>query len=220
MAIAFRAVGALAGADSGNVIGPALPAGHAANDILVVWAVQHDNVASTISGYTLIASQTNGANMTTRIFAKRDGGSESNPSITHAAGGQIIAMCAAYSGVDPGLAIAVPGSGSVFRDAQSATGTGVGAGTITATAPALTGVVSGDMRLWIGSRDQADTSGGGITNDWTPPASFTERTDTGRTNVTNSQFELADFVATGSAGSVSATGNAQAFNNPRGSVST
>jgi hypothetical protein len=204
MAIAFRSVGAVAGADSGNVASIGLPAGHTTDDVLILVAVQHDNVASTVSGYTLIDSQTNGASMTVRIFAKYDGGAESAPTLTHSGGGTTHCWIAAYSGVEAGLTLGI-GASSLFHDSQNTTGSGTG--TLTVTAPALSGLEAGDMRLNICAHDGTDTSGA-ITADWTPTSGFTERADTGRIGASSANnSELSDFLSSALAGT-SASGNA------------
>lgn len=207
LAIAFRAAGAVAGANSGNVASIGLPAGHTTNDILELWAVQHDNVASTVSGYTLLGSATNGASMTLRVFGKRDGGAESAPTLTHASGGTVHCAIVAYSGVDTGLTIGV-GAGAILRDIQFQTGSGTGA--ITVTCPAITGAVTNDMDQTIGAGDTTDTSGA-ATGNWTPPSTFTERFDNGRVGATSSNYSGFSEKLSGSGGSVTTAGNGTGF---------
>jgi len=206
VAIAFRAVGALAGADSGNVASIGLPAGHTTDDILLLQSIQFDNVASTVSGYTLVASATNGSTCTVRIFAKRDGGSEAAPTLTHAAGGETSCWIAAYSGVPNTLSIGT-GAGSIIRDVQNNTGTGN-----TQTTPALSGLISGDMRLTLIGQTGPDTSGGATLN-YSPSVGFTERIDNGRIHPTLTGHAIGtidDFLSSSSA-STSQAGNATGF---------
>jgi len=206
VAIAFRAVGALAGADSGDVASIGLPAGHTTDDILLLQSIQFDNVASTVSGYTLVASATNGSTCTVRIFAKRDGGSEAAPTLTHAAGGETSCWIAAYSGVPNTLSIGT-GAGSIIRDVQNNTGTGN-----TQTTPALSGLVSGDMRLTLIGQTGPDTSGGATAN-YSPSVGFTERIDNGRIHPTLTGHAIGtidDFLSSSSAGTTQA-GNATGF---------
>jgi len=205
VAIAFRAVGALAGADSGNVASIGLPAGHTTDDILLLVANQFDNVASTVSGYTLVASATNGSTCAVRIFAKRDNGAESAPTLTHAAGGVVSCWIAAYSGVPNTLTVGT-GAGSIIRDVQNNTGTGN-----TQTTPALSGLLSGDMRLTLIGQTGSDTSGGATAN-YSPSVGFTERIDNGRISATTGHAvgTIDDFLSSSSASTTQA-GNATGF---------
>ncbi len=207
MAIAFRSVGAVAGADSGNVASIGLPAGHAADDLLILTAVQFDNVASTVSGYTLLSSHTNGANMTVRVFGKFDSGSEAAPTLTHSGGATTSCQIAAYSGVDPSLGLGV-GAGQVLRDVQSSTGSGTG--TLTITTPALSGLQSGDMRVVIAAHACSDTSGAATTN-FSAPTSFAERADTGRVGATSSVCHALDDFLSNALAATSQTGNGIGF---------
>jgi len=205
VAIAFRAVGALTGADSGNVASIGLPAGHTTDDILLLVANQFDNVASTVAGYTLVASATNGSTCAVRIFAKRDNGAESAPTLTHAAGGVVSCWIAAYSGVPNTLTVGT-GAGSIIRDVQNSTGTGN-----TQTTPALSGLISGDMRLTLIGQTGSDTSGGATVN-YSPSVGFTERIDNGRISATTGHAvgTIDDFLSSSSAGTTQA-GNATGF---------
>jgi len=205
VAIAFRAVGALAGADSGNVASIGLPAGHTTDDILLLVANQFDNVASTVAGYTLVGSATNGATCAVRIFAKRDNGAEAAPTLTHAAGGVVSCWIAAYSGVPNTLTVGT-GAGSIIRDVQNSTGTGN-----TQTTPALSGLISGDMRLTLIGQTGSDTSGGATAN-YSPSVGFTERIDNGRISATTGHAigTIDDFLSSSSAGTTQA-GNATGF---------
>lgn len=206
MALAWRATGALAGADSGNVASVGLPAGHTTDDILVLHAVQFDNVASTVTGWTLIASQTNGTSMTTRVFAKRDNGAESAPTLTHASGGVVHCAIHAISGVDNTLAVATPGAGSVFRDAQSQTGS-----TASETFPSLTGTVAADLEIALLTQTGNDTSGAAANNWSAQPIGFTERFDNGRVSLGAGHSVAEVNTKVGTAASGSNTGNATGF---------
>lgn len=99
MTIAFRAAGALT---TGTIsVTPPLPAGHAANDILVVLVASLDNGVHSVgvAGYTQIGSQKNNTTgLTTSLWWKRDGGSESAPAVNNTGVGSILAVMAAYSG--------------------------------------------------------------------------------------------------------------------------
>jgi hypothetical protein len=206
VAIAERAVGAVAGANSGNVTG-VLPT-NSLDDILLAWAVQHDNVASTLAGFVFLGGVPNGAAMTLRLFGKRSNGAESAPLLTHAGGGTVHLVIASYSGVDNTLTIGV-GAGAILRDLQTQTGNAA-TSPLTVTFPAISGVVAGDMVVCIGAQDTTDTSGG-IGANWTPPATFTERIDTGRVGASSSNLsELADKLS-GSGASVTASANNAGF---------
>lgn len=212
MAIAHQSTGLVAGADSGNITGN-LPGTHGLNSILLAWAVQHDNVASTLSAssgaYTLIASITNGAAMVFKLFAKRDNGAETAPTLTHPAGASVHLVISSYSGVDPALSLGI-GAGAIIRDLQSSTGSSATGAAFNITTPALTGLVSGDMRLNLAAHDGTDTSGGGVGADFTPPAGFTERIDTGWDSAQSNLSELADFLSSASA-TTSTSANNEAF---------
>ena len=204
MAIAFRAVGAVAGANSGNVASIGLPAGHTAGDLLILQAQQFDNVASTVAGYTLISSQTNGATCTIRIFAKFDNGAEAAPTLTHAAGGTTSCWIAAYSGVSNGLTLGT-GAGAVFRTTSNSTGTGT-----PATTPSLAGLVSGDMRLICACQTGSDTSGAATAN-YTVSTSFTERIDNGRVGASSHAVGMIDDFLSSASATTSNAANGSGF---------
>lgn len=99
MTAAFRSAGAIAAsaATSGN-LAPALPAGHVANDILVLNAWVYNTGGSppsitTPTGYTLLQTNSSG-NFLHKVFWKRDNGSESAPSVPFTAGGTTTTECA------------------------------------------------------------------------------------------------------------------------------
>jgi hypothetical protein len=209
MTIAFRAVGTTSKVASGNMT-PGLPAGHALGDLLVLVTNQQDNVSCSVTGWTNIPGGTgnNGTNNRTEMWAKFDGGSESAPTVTHAAGGVSNAIIMAFSGVDSGLTVGV-GAGACFRDVQKQTGNSQ----TTHTAPALTGVVSGDMRVFFGEFTVNDTSGL-TTNNWGTVSGFTEQKDdtSSLAGAWASSFGIDTLLATGSAGSItSAVGWIGAF---------
>lgn len=207
MAIAFRAIGTTSKVASGNM-SPGLPTGHVANDILLLFTSQQDNVNCSVTGYTLLSRVTNAANCQMEIWAKRDGGSESAPTVTHTAGGVSNAVIAAYSGVDSGLTVGT-GAGSIIRDLQTATSA---AASTTCTGPALTGVVSGDERIFYGMFTVNDTSGA-TTNNWSTVTGFTERRDdcSALSGAWATSFAVDDLLATGSAAQVTSTCNGSTF---------
>ncbi|NTW89455.1 MAG: hypothetical protein HGB37_00895 [Candidatus Moranbacteria bacterium] len=97
----FRAVGT--SATGTGAVNPGLPAGHVANDILILF-VQSDNEAVTApAGYTQIGPQhgsgTNATALGNRLamFWKRDSGSESAPTVADS-GDHTFAVIAAFSG--------------------------------------------------------------------------------------------------------------------------
>lgn len=161
-AIAFRALSATTKVASGNML-MGFPTGHVLNDILMVFTNQQDNIVCSLStaGWTNIAAGTgnNGTNDRCELWAKRDNGAESAPTITHALGGVSNAVMAAFSGVDSSLTIST-GTGSVFRDVVKATGTS----TTSYSAPANTGVVAGDMGVTFFEFTNNDTSGSTLNN--------------------------------------------------------
>ena len=72
-------------ASPNTTLTPALPAGHAANDINLV-LVGNETGTVTVAGYTQIAFQSSAA-LKLYLFCKVDGGSESAPSVTLTGGG-------------------------------------------------------------------------------------------------------------------------------------
>jgi len=105
MAVAWRATGTAANGASGSLT-PGLPTGHTTGDILIVQACSLDNVSHSVSGYTQIGSQTNnGASFTSSVWWKRDGGSESAPTVTHTSGNAISAVVHAFSGASARIGI-------------------------------------------------------------------------------------------------------------------
>jgi hypothetical protein len=208
MAIAFRALGTTSKVASGNLAAVGLPAGHVANDILVLFTSQQDNVVCSVTGWTRISGVNNSTNCRQEIWVKRDNGSESAPTVTHASGGVTNAVIAAYSGVDSGLTVGT-GAGAIVRDLQTAASA---AASTTCTGPALTGVVAGDMRIFLGMFTCNDTSGA-TTNNWSTVTSFTERRDdcSSLGGAWATSFAVDDLLAAGSAGSITSTCNGSTF---------
>lgn len=199
MAIAFRAVGTTKKVASGNLASVALPAGHVANDILILFTSQNDNVVCSVDqSFVNILAVNNGTRDRIEVWAKRDGGAETAPTVTHASGGRSNAILAAFSGVDTGLTIGT-GSGKIFVDAQSQNGTDA----TNYTGPALTGVVSGDMLIFYGGFTVVDTSGA-TTNNWGTVSGWTEDKDdcSALTGTAAVSFGIDHLIATGSAGSI------------------
>jgi MSHA biogenesis protein MshQ len=93
--------GAKATAGSGNVT-PTLPAGWTQNDLLLCLTESYDNVAPTVAtaGWTRIYNRTAGSNHSASAFYKLAGAAEANPTVTHAGGSSIVAVCSAFRGVD------------------------------------------------------------------------------------------------------------------------
>lgn len=197
MAIAFRAVGTTSKVASGNM-SPGLPTGHVADDILLIFTNQQDNVSCSVSGWTQVMAVNNGTNDRIEVWALRDNGAVGATTVTHTAGRRSNAVMVAFSGVDNTLTVGT-GAGSIFRDLQSQTGSN----TTTFTAPALTGVVANDMRIFYGGFTVNDTSGATTAN-WGTVSGFTERKDdcSALSGAWASSFGLDTLLATGSAGSI------------------
>lgn len=100
MAVAFRAIGTVkANTGNGNITSIGLPAGHVANDILVLVIHAADNVVCTVDqSYTLKLAKNGTATIRQEVWWKRDGGAEVAPTVTHALGDMAIARICAYSG--------------------------------------------------------------------------------------------------------------------------
>lgn len=138
MAVTRVAAGAAASAASGNVT-PAMFAGVAVDDIIVVVVTSGDNVACTFPvGYTIKAALNNGTTLRTTIAWKRAVGSDAAPLVTHAAGDSIDARCIGYRGA--------AGAGGV-SDPFDAAVTSANASSLTVTVPAITPTVAGSMLL-------------------------------------------------------------------------
>src|SRR3954468_8220411 len=144
MALAFRAAGTQTNANSGNIASAALPAGHVLNDILVATIGAFDNVVSTNATWTLKAALNNGTGAREEVWWLRDNGAVSAPTFIRTSGKEATCCVTAYSGVDSTLA-------DPFRDIQTTSGSGAsGNVAFNVTGPALSGVVSGDLRVFNG----------------------------------------------------------------------
>ena len=203
MAIALRGLGTTSKVASGNMT-PGFAAGHTLDDIHVLLTNQQDNVSCSVSGWTNIAAGTgnNGTSNRVEMWAWRDDNVTAAPTVTHTAGGVSNAVILCFSGVDNTFTVGAAGAGSIFRDVQKQTGNSQ----TTVTAPALTGVVSGDMRGFFGEFTVNDTSGT-TTNNWGTVTGWTEDRDdcSALTGAWASSFGVDHLAATGSAGSVSST---------------
>lgn len=99
VSITHVAAGAAASAASGNVT-PTLPA-HQTDDLLVCAVSSNDTTAHSVatSGWTQLYQVT--TNPRSSLFYKKAlSSSETNPTVTHTAGGGIVAGCSAFRGVD------------------------------------------------------------------------------------------------------------------------
>jgi len=87
-----RAVGAVSAAASGNV-SPALPTGWQNNDIGLLVVATLDNVALSVSGWTLIdVVKTNGSGFQTALYRRRLQTGDTAPTVTHTSGSGISAF--------------------------------------------------------------------------------------------------------------------------------
>jgi hypothetical protein len=98
MAIVFTAAGAAATALSGNIT-PTLPAGFAADDILILVVYSVDNVVLSLpSGWTNKIETSNGATMLLTVAWCRATAGQSDPTVTHTAGSLIIGRVCGFRG--------------------------------------------------------------------------------------------------------------------------
>ncbi len=131
--ITFVAAGAQITANSGNVT-PVLPAGRAANDLLICLAESFDLVNHTTAStgwtriYNLQGSTTHTASAFYRIAS---GGADANPIITHTGGSSITAMCFAYRGVDTTQPFDVAYAASAAATSSSTTDDTISTGSLT-----------------------------------------------------------------------------------------
>jgi type IV pilus assembly protein PilY1 len=131
--ITFVAAGAQITANSGNVT-PVLPAGRAANDLLICLAESFDLVNHTTATtgwsriYNLQGTATHTASAFYRIAA---GGADANPVITHTGGSSITAMCFAYRGVDTTQPFDVAYAASAAATSSSTTDNTISTGSLT-----------------------------------------------------------------------------------------
>ena len=115
--ITYVGSGTAATASSGNV-SPGLPAGIAANDILICVVESRDNVTHSMSGWTLMSSATSGSGHRASLFWRRSTGSDPT-TVTHSGGGGIGARIMAFRGVDTTTAIDVANSFTVSSSDDS-----------------------------------------------------------------------------------------------------
>lgn len=95
--VSFLAVGARAEGNN-TTLNPALPATHAAGDLLLCYAGIHNSGTPNVpTGYTLLADMSSA-----RLFGKIDSGSESSPSVSFSGGaaGPVDAQVAAFRNVN------------------------------------------------------------------------------------------------------------------------
>lgn len=135
-AIAFRAAGTVSTNTGGGAATPGIPAGTAANDILVavVYSTTTDPI-TTPSGWTQKLATTNATNHVQTILWKRAVGGDTSPSIT----GQqfeVIAQIAAFSGC------------ITTGDPFSAAAAQANASSTTVTAPSITPANANEMILF------------------------------------------------------------------------
>lgn len=98
MAISHVNFGAAASANGGNVA-PGLPASLAADDVMVMAVAADDNVACTITGWTVFGELNNGAGFRSTFAWRRFVAGDTAPTVTHTAGNSITAQIAAFRGV-------------------------------------------------------------------------------------------------------------------------
>lgn len=138
-AIALRAVGTSSTATGGGAATPGIPAGTAANDILVAVVISTTTtVPTTPAGWTQKLATTNATNHVQTILWKRATGSDTAPSIT----GQqfeVLAQIAAFSGC------------ITTGDPFSAASAQANASSTTVTAPSITPANANEMILFAAS---------------------------------------------------------------------
>lgn len=135
--VSHQLIGAGTNASGNNTsLVPALPAGIAAGDLLLIFAaIRNSGVGTpnTPTGYTLLAGSANA-----RIFGKIAGGSESAPTVSFtggAAGDTTLATMVAYRGADL----------TVQNSAEQ-----LNASAQNITVPALTGIGASALVVWFG----------------------------------------------------------------------
>jgi hypothetical protein len=98
MAVAFRSVGTVASADSGNVT-PGLPTGWQADDIFILVIEGRDNVTVSLpAGWTKFGEKNSGTDCRLTMGWRRAVAGDTAPLVTHSGGSSIIARIAAFSG--------------------------------------------------------------------------------------------------------------------------
>ena len=133
--ISYRAAGNVVSANNGNMTAR-LPAA-ALGEIFFCQIASRDNVAHSMpAAWTRVYSLSNSANLRASLFYKVSAASETNPVITHRAGGRIISRCTRFRGVDPSNPLDV-----AFAAQYAANST-------TVSTPGLTTLSAGDMLLF------------------------------------------------------------------------
>ena len=194
-AISFVAAGTQGSASSGNIT-PGLPSGWAADDIHVCLIGSADNVNSTMpAGWTAWDAGTNNTSaLRTTVFWRRAVAGDTDPLITHTAGGTIKGVIAGYRGCitsgDP-------------ADVLGATTVNASSTTMTFSSGGITTIADNDMVVELA------VAGGNITSStYTGSPTPTERFDTGGQ-------VIAEFSVTppGGTGSRASTISAAKLNN-------
>lgn len=153
---ALRSAGAFTqNAGSGNIPAMGLPAGHTTGDILVAVISQADNVHGTMTGYTELLYFTNGANHALIVFYKVDGGSETAPTYTHAAGNGAGGFVLAFQSANTTTPFPTIGA--------QTNGSGSGASAIV-TASSITSAYTNSALLFVASEAGSGTGGTGGNN--------------------------------------------------------
>jgi hypothetical protein len=102
--IAFRAAGAVASANNGGNVSPALPAGTAVNDILICVVENRADVAPSMAGWNTVAIDGTGANHHAAVFWRRATGGDPT-TVTNTGIRSISARIYGFSGVDTTTAL-------------------------------------------------------------------------------------------------------------------
>jgi hypothetical protein len=174
MAIARRAVGTVATSNGVSNMLPGIPAGNAANDILVMVATVGGSVTTTMpAGWTQKISRANGANHKLEVWWKRAVGGETSPSVAFSAATDAVGRIVSYSGCVT--------SGDPFNafDSQA------NASSATGTSPAITPTVTNSMILFVG--------GWSTTGSGTPTSSGYSGTNPAFTESIDNTFSAGTF---------------------------
>lgn len=192
-----KAVGTSAAAASGNVT-PTMPA-NASGDLLLVFVCTRDNVALSVSGYTVVDGYPYQPASDSQLsaFYKSSGGSEGNPTVTHTAGDGILANCIVIDTGTWNTADVVGGFGSTNT---------------TLTVPSITPEVVDTLHfVHVGVRndtsDVAAMSCGGLT--WTER--FDDETNLGASDNTNSVWTAPDTTTSATGAGSFTTGVSTSF---------
>jgi MSHA biogenesis protein MshQ len=167
--IAYMGAGAVSAGTGGDRT-PSLPAGIAADDLLLCFVASRDNVAPTMPGpWVQRYSVTYGADLRSTLFWKIAGTAEPAPTVTYTGSAGVVARCLAFRGIDTAspfdAAFADPANvGTVANDDKMTTGS-------------LTNATAGAMILIAGAAkndvdaDLGVTTTGGLTT-WSNPGVF------------------------------------------------